>query len=99
MYSAKPRGVNVDLKLIQRVPGLIVWWKCRLCLKWREDPTRRLADTAFHLQLNQPIHLNCVFHRQFLDQWFNEAVDDHGACFLFGQSATEQVEQLLFADS
>lgn len=36
-----------------------------------------LTDTAFHLELDQTVHLNRIFHRQFLREWLDEAHDDH----------------------
>ena len=36
-----------------------------------------LADGTFHLQFDQPIHFNCVFHWQFFDERFDEAGHDH----------------------
>ena len=36
-----------------------------------------LADGAFHLQFDQTVHLHGILHRQFFDERFDEAVDDH----------------------
>ncbi len=58
----------------------------------------RLADAAFHLQLDQPVHFHGVFHRQLFHKRLDEAVDDHRAGFGFGQAAALQVEKLFFAD-
>ena len=57
-----------------------------------------LPNRSFHLQLNQAIHFNRVLHRQLFNQRLDETVDNHRAGFGFGQTATHQVEQLLFAD-
>ena len=56
------------------------------------------ADGAFHLQFDQPIHLNGVFHGKLLDQRFDKATHDHGACLSLGQSPAHQVEELLFTN-
>ena len=58
----------------------------------------RLPDRPFHLQLDQPIHLDRVLHRQFLDHRLDEAGDDHGAGLVLGQAAALEVEELLLAD-
>jgi hypothetical protein len=46
----------------------------------------KLTDTTFHLKLNQTIHLNRIFHRQFTSEWFDEPHDDHLCCFSFSQA-------------
>ena len=56
------------------------------------------ADRAFHLQLDQPVHLHRVFHRQFLDQRLDKAAHDHGRGFVLADATALQVEELLLAD-
>ena len=46
----------------------------------------------------EPVQLDRVLHRQFLDERFEEAVDDHRRRFDLGEAAAHDVEQLLFAD-
>ena len=48
------------------------------------NTTVGLTHAAFHLQLNQSVHFDRVFHRQLFYQGFDETVDDHRAGFLFG---------------
>jgi hypothetical protein len=36
-----------------------------------------LADGAFHLDLNEAVHLDCVLERELFDDRFDEAGDDH----------------------
>ena len=36
-----------------------------------------LADRALHLQLDQPVQLDRVLHRQLLDDRLDKAIDDH----------------------
>ena len=43
-----------------------------------------LTHRAFHLQFDQPVQFDGIFHRQLLDQGLDEAADDHGAGFGFG---------------
>jgi len=48
-------------------------------LKFRmilEVHLRRLAYAARHLQLDQTVQLNGVFHWQFFSDWLNETVND-----------------------
>jgi hypothetical protein len=40
-----------------------------------------LADCAFHLQFDQPVELEGVFHRQFAGDGLDEAADDGGRGF------------------
>ena len=57
-----------------------------------------LADGAFHLELDQPVHLDGVLHRQLLDERLDEAGDDHARGLGLGEAAAHQVEELLLAD-
>ena len=43
-------------------------------------------NRTFHLQLNQTIELDGIFHRQLFDQRLDEAIDDHRARFGFAES-------------
>ncbi len=36
------------------------------------------ADAAFHLQFDQAVHFDRIFHRQLFDEWFDESGNDHG---------------------
>ena len=60
--------------------------------------TSILTHAPNHLQLDQAVHLHRVFHRQFLNQGFNEPADHHRGSLFIGETAAVQVEQLLFAD-
>src|SRR4051794_4977227 len=70
----------------------------------RPEPVERLsgqsftsADGAFHLQLDQPVQLQRVFHRQLPGDRLHEATHDHCHRLVLAQSATHQVEQLVVA--
>ena len=52
----------------------------------RPEP-RPLPDGPFHLDLDQPVHLDCVFEWELFDDRLDEAGDDHRRGFGFGQSA------------
>src|SRR4051794_7231402 len=56
------------------------------------------ANGAFHLELDQPVHLDRVLHRELLDDRLDEAVDDQLAGLLLRQPVGHQVEELLVAD-
>jgi hypothetical protein len=43
-----------------------------------------LADRTFHLKLDQAAHLDRVLHRELLDDWLDEAVDDQLRGLLLG---------------
>ena len=66
----------------------------RMCLLGCID----LPHAPFHLQFDQAVHFDGVFHRQFFDERLDEAGHDHGRGFRFGHAAAHQVEELLFAD-
>jgi hypothetical protein len=51
-----------------------------------------LADGAFHLKLDEAVEFDGIFHREFLSDRLDEAVDDHGVGFVLGEAATHQVE-------
>src|SRR6201999_3415314 len=57
-----------------------------------------LADRAFHLQLDQPVELQGVLHRQFLGDWLDEAADHHRHGLVLGHAAAHQVEELIRTD-
>src|SRR3954466_15350697 len=56
------------------------------------------ANGAFHLQLDQAVHLDRVLHRELLDDRLDEAVDDELAGLLLGDAVRHEVEELLLAD-
>jgi hypothetical protein len=47
-------------------------------------PGRSLPDRAFHLELDEPVELHGVLHRELPGDRLDEAVDDHGGGFGFG---------------
>src|ERR1700754_4294235 len=57
-----------------------------------------LADSSFHLQLDQAVELQRVLHRQFLGDRLDEAAHHHRHRLVLGQAAAHQVEQLVLAD-
>src|ERR687888_1085972 len=56
------------------------------------------ANRALHLQLDQPVHLHGVLHRQLLDDRLDESVDDELAGLVLGDAVGHEVEELLLAD-
>src|SRR5215204_5925773 len=56
------------------------------------------ANRALHLQLDQAVHLDRVFHRELLGDRLDEPVDDHLGSLLLVQPAGLEVEDLLLAD-
>src|SRR5215212_1361491 len=58
----------------------------------------RSANGALHLELDQPVHLDRVLHRELLDDRLDEAVDDQLAGLVLVDAAAHQVEELLLAD-
>src|SRR6478609_2256376 len=56
------------------------------------------ANGAFHLQLDQAVHLDGVRERELLRDGLDEARHDHGARLGLGEAATHEVEELLLAD-
>src|SRR4051794_9321254 len=60
--------------------------------------SRCSTNTAFHLQLDQPVHLDRVLERQLLGDRLDEARDDHGARLRLREAARHEVEELLLAD-
>ena len=48
--------------------------------------------------MDQAIHLDRIFHRQFFDQRLDKAADDHGSSFVFADATALQIEELLLAD-
>ena len=58
-----------------------------------------LAHGPFHLKLDQAVHFDRIFHGKFLDQWFNESIDNHRTGFRLAEPATSQIEQLFFTNA
>ena len=50
------------------------------------------------MELDEAIHFNGIFHRQFLDERLDEARDDHAGCFLFSEAARHEIKKLLLTD-
>ena len=59
---------------------------------------RKLSDRAFHLQLDQPLELDAVFHRELADEIVDETVDAQAHCLGLGETALLHVENLLGAN-
>src|SRR6266850_1755023 len=78
----------------------------RLCCStvWRssssgtETSSAVLANGALHLERDEPVHLDCVIHRERLDDRLDEAVHDHRGPFGLGEAAAHEVEELLLTD-
>src|SRR4051812_45616534 len=58
----------------------------------------RLADRTFHLELDEPVELQRVLHRQLARDRLDEAAHDHRHRLVLGHAAAHQVEQLVLAD-
>src|SRR5947209_16639897 len=57
-----------------------------------------LANRTLHLQLDQPVHLDGVLHRELLGDRLDEAVDDQLRGLLLGDAVRHQVEELVLTD-
>src|SRR5436309_11607690 len=57
-----------------------------------------LADRALHLQLDQPVHLDRVLHRELFDDRLDESVDDQLRGLVLGNAVRHQIEELVVAD-
>src|SRR5919202_3257833 len=57
-----------------------------------------LADGAFHLELDQAVHLDRVLQWKLLRDRLDEAGHDHRRRLRLGEAARHQVEELLLAD-
>src|SRR5438093_875632 len=56
------------------------------------------ADRPLHLKLDEPVHLDGVFHRELLRDRLDEAVHDHRGRLRFGNPAAHEIEDLLVTD-
>src|ERR1700712_1255464 len=52
------------------------------------------ADCSFHLELDEPVELEGILHRQLLGDRLDEAAHDHRHCLVLGHAPRHQVEQL-----
>ena len=100
---ANPRYVSVDRSSALGADGISTWASTELADILRMDEGRSLdkpcsAHRPFHLKLNELVHLDGVFHRQFLDERLDEPADNQGRCLGLGKAAAHQVEELLLAD-
>src|SRR3954454_10521165 len=57
-----------------------------------------LSDRAFHLELDEAVELEGIFHRQLARDGLDEAAHDHRHRLVFGEAARHQVEELVLAD-
>ena len=80
-FTLKPR----NKKRAQNIVNSMFWYSLNL-----------LPHRPFHFISNQSVQLDCIFHRQFFGEWFDESHDDHFSGFLFAESATHEVVQLFF---
>src|SRR6266516_4619933 len=56
------------------------------------------ANRALHLELDQPVHLDRVLHRELLDDRLDEARDDHPGRLVLVDPPALEIEELLVAD-
>src|SRR5881227_2492435 len=70
------------------------------CSQSTRKPEARatLPDRAFHLQLDQALELDAVFHRELPHEIVDEAVHTQAHCLRFGEAALLHVENLFRAD-
>src|SRR6266540_4697304 len=52
-----------------------------------------LANRSFHLQCDQAIHFDGIFHRQFFDEGFDKTRNNHRGSFLFTETARHEIEE------
>src|SRR5437764_534828 len=57
--------------------------------------TGALANRSFHLELDQPVHLHRVLHRELLGDRLDEAIHDHLRGLLLVEAVRLEVEELL----
>ena len=57
-----------------------------------------LSYASFHLIRNQSVQLDCILHRKFFGEWFDEAHDNHFGRLGLAEATAHQVVQLLFGD-
>src|SRR4249919_4334458 len=83
---SRPRGTGVppgaSAACARRTSG---WWRCS-------------PDGALHLELDQPVQLDRVLHRQLTRDRLDEAVHDHRGGLDLRQAAAHEVEELVIAD-
>src|SRR5437899_1374941 len=60
--------------------------------------TRSEAGSPLHLKLDEPVHLDGVFHRKLLRDRLDEAVHDHRGRLRLGNPAAHEIEDLLVTD-
>src|SRR5271165_1237166 len=83
-------------------PAWRSWASSRCC--WASASAGRargvaaLANGALHLQLDQPVHLDGVLHRELFDDRLDESVDDQLRGLFLADSVRHQVEELVVAD-
>ena len=71
-------------------------WPRVLRITTRSAIPEYLPYCAFHLKLDQTVHLDRIFHGQFLYQRLDKARNNHCSGFLFTQSAAHEVKELFF---
>src|SRR3954452_2776230 len=100
--SKAPRSVNshpvVPLKRGRSSPSLKEAARSRRAASHSGWCNTTSANGALHLQLDQPVHLDRVLHRELLDDRLDEAVDEQLRRLFLGDPAAHQVEELLLAD-
>src|SRR4051794_21322314 len=63
-----------------------------------EGDAALLANRALHLELDEPVELQRVLHRQLAGDRLDEPAHDHRHRLVLGQTAAHQVEELVLAD-
>lgn len=58
----------------------------------------RLPDAVLHLQVDEAFQFDAVFHREFLHEVVDKAVDGQAHGFGFTEAALHEVEDLIGAD-
>src|SRR3954452_22673093 len=57
-----------------------------------------LSDRAFHLELDEPVELQGILHRQLARDRLDEAAHDHRHRLVLGHAARHEIEELVLAD-
>ena len=85
---------NTGFQVVVILTGLTVDRATRSFNGERDRSHNVSAHRAFHLKLDELVHLDGVFHRQFFHQGLDEAANNQGRRLGFGEATALQVEEL-----
>src|SRR5690606_5405545 len=101
----RPRMISVSVSAIFAWRFLISSMNVNLVLMpgkgWPENLMRdgmgaSLTDAALKRNADKLLGFDGEFHRQFLNDFLHEAIDDESDCLLFRNAALHHIEQLVF---